>query len=158
MTLYEINAALEALVDEETGELLDYEAFDNLLMERDEKLENIGLWIKDLRAEAAALKAEKEALAKRQRTAENKAERLASYMQMMLAGEKFKTSKVAVSYRTSKSVEVEDGFVDWAVSNGDQYLRFKEPEVNKEALKEALKNGEEIPYVGIVEKVGVVIK
>lgn len=41
MTLYEINEAMLALVDPETGELMDYEAFSALNMAREEKLENI---------------------------------------------------------------------------------------------------------------------
>ena len=157
MTLYEINSELLNLIDEETGEVLDYERFVELNLARDEKIENIGLWIKDLKAEASALKAEKDALAKRQKTAENKAERLTNYLQMMLEGEKFKTARLSVSYRTSKAVEVDDRFVDWAVRFGEEYLRFKDPEVDKVALKEALEKGE-VPHAALVERVGVVIK
>lgn len=157
MTLYEINSEMLNLIDEETGEVLDYERFVELNLARDEKIENIGLWIKDLKAEASALKAEKDALAKRQKTAENKAERLTNYLQMMLEGEKFKTARLSVSYRTSKAVEVDDRFVDWAVRFGEEYLRFKEPEVDKVALKEALEKGE-VPHAALVERVGVVIK
>lgn len=157
MTLYEINSEMLNLIDEETGEVLDYEKFVELNLARDEKIENIGLWIKDLKAEASALKAEKDALAKRQKTAENKAESLTRYLQMMLEGEKFKTPRLSVSYRTSKAVEVDNEFLKWAMSNGEQYLRFKEPEVDKTTLKEALEKGE-VPHAAIVERVGVVIK
>ena len=157
MTLYEINSEMLNLIDEETGEVLDYEKFVELNLARDEKIENIGLWIKDLKAEASALKAEKDALAKRQKTAENKAESLTRYLQMMLEGEKFKTPRLSVSYRTSKAVEVDDRFVDWAVRFGEEYLRFKEPEVDKVALKEALEKGE-VPHAALVERIGVVIK
>lgn len=157
MTLYEINSEMLNLIDEETGEVLDYERFVELNLARDEKIENIGLWIKDLKAEASALKAEKDALAKRQKTAENKAERLTNYLQMMLEGEKFKTPRLSVSYRASKAVEVDNEFLGWAMANGEQYLRYKEPEVDKTAVKEALKKGE-VPHAALVERVGVVIK
>ena len=84
MKLYEIDRELEALlsnVDEETGELLiDPEAIDALLMAKEDKIEGIALWIKDLRAEAAMVKSEKEALAKRQQVLENKAERTAAFL------------------------------------------------------------------------------
>lgn len=152
MTLYEINAAILSLIDDETGEVLDYERFLELNMAREEKIENIGLWIKDLKAEASALKEEKEALAKRQRSAENKAERLTNYLAMMLDGAKFKTPRLSVSYRTSKAVEVDDNFLAWAKENRHDLLSYKEPEVSKTAIKEALSNGEEIPYAEIVEK------
>ena len=62
MPLYEIDQSIKALVDPETGELLDYEAFARLQMEREAKLENIALWIKDLRAKAEEIKAEKAAV------------------------------------------------------------------------------------------------
>jgi len=158
MTLYEINEQMLNLIDEETGEVLDYEAFLELNMAKEEKLENIGLWIKDLKAEANALKAEKDALAKRQKAAENKAESLTRYLQMMLEGEKFKTPKLSVSYRTSKAVEVDDEFLNWAMAEGENYLRYKDPEVDKAAVKEALENGTEVPHASIVERVSVTIK
>jgi len=158
MTLYEINSEMLNLIDEETGEVLDYEKFVELNLARDEKIENIGLWIKDLKAEASALKAEKDALAKRQKTAENKAESLTRYLQMMLEGEKFKTPRLSVSYRTSKAVEVDNEFLSWAMANGEQYLRYKEPEVDKTSLREAIESGEEVPHASLVERTGVVIK
>jgi ssDNA-binding Zn-finger/Zn-ribbon topoisomerase 1 len=72
MNLYEIAAAITALVDPETGELLDFDAFDALNLERERKIENIGCWIKDLSAEAAAIKAEEDALKKRREALESK--------------------------------------------------------------------------------------
>ena len=73
MTIYEIDQAIMECVDIETGEIIDTEQLDKLQMERNTKLENVACWIKDLKAEAEALKAEKQALAERQRVAENKA-------------------------------------------------------------------------------------
>ena len=51
MTLYEIDDAILNCIDEETGEIIDAEQLDKLYMEKEEKLENIALWIKDLKAE-----------------------------------------------------------------------------------------------------------
>ena len=65
MTIYEIDQAIMNCVDAETGEIIDTERLDKLQMERDAKLENVACWIKDLKAEAEALKAEKQALADR---------------------------------------------------------------------------------------------
>ena len=42
MTIYEIDDALLSLVDGETGELLDFEEFERLSMERDKKIEGMG--------------------------------------------------------------------------------------------------------------------
>ena len=70
MTLFELNDALRNFnleIDEETGEILNAAELDALEMQRDEKIENIALWIKNLKAEAEAvkMKAEAEAEAKR---------------------------------------------------------------------------------------------
>ena len=59
MNLYEINEALYGCVDEETGEIIDAEKLEALSLAFDEKVENIALWIKNLLADAAAIKAEK---------------------------------------------------------------------------------------------------
>lgn len=106
MTIYEIDNRIAELIDPETGELLDYEAFASLQMEREAKLENMALWYKDLTAEAKAIREEEKALAERRKSAENKAERLKTYLDEALAGESYKTSRVAVSYRKSTALEI----------------------------------------------------
>lgn len=77
--LYEINesivAAFERGIDAETGEILSEKALEELAkleMERDEKVEGIALWIKNLLADAEVLKKEKRCLhsAKKQRKVE----------------------------------------------------------------------------------------
>ena len=74
MTLYEINQqiqkAIELGFDPETGEILDDSALQQLEIDRDEKVENICLFIKDLRAEATALDAEKKAMDDRNNAAQ----------------------------------------------------------------------------------------
>ena len=70
MKLYEIDNAILDCIDLETGEVIDTERLDALNMERDAKIENVVLWIKDLMAEANAIKVEKLALAERQKVAE----------------------------------------------------------------------------------------
>lgn len=81
MTLYEIDKALmdafDAAVDAETGEIIDEEAYVDFMqldMEKDKKIENVGLWIKDLKAEAEAIRAEELLLSGRRRAKENKLE------------------------------------------------------------------------------------
>ena len=73
MNIYDIDKAIEACVDKETGEIIDAEALDKLKMERDQKIENVACWAKNLEAEAKAIKEERMALAKRQLAAESKA-------------------------------------------------------------------------------------
>ena len=80
MNLYEIDNAILECVDMETGEIVDTEKLAALQMERDQKIENIGCWIKNLNADAKALKEEKDNLAARQKAVENKAASLKEYL------------------------------------------------------------------------------
>lgn len=153
MNLYEIDAAILGCVDVETGEIFDIDKFEELSMTRDAKVENICLWIKNLKAEAEALKAEKEAFAARQKTAENKMESLKRYMTNYLEGTGFESAKVKVSFRKSESLEIDEGVII-----PDEYLRFKEPEVNKTELKNALKHGTQIEGVRIATNYNIQIK
>lgn len=146
MNLYKINSLLLDLVDEETGEILDFEKFQKLCLAKETKLENMALWIKNLRAEAGALKAEKDTLAERQKQAENTAEKLARYLSEMLGGQAFKTPKVVCSFRKSVSTQIQPDFINWAKANDCSLLKFKEPEPDKTAIKKALQSGVPIPY------------
>lgn len=153
MNLYEIDSAIMNCVDMETGEIIDMEALENLQMERDQKIENIGCWIKNLLADAKALKEEKDNLAARQKSAENKVASLKAYLSSYLNGEKFKTAKVAISYRKSDSVDISEGAVI-----PDEYLKYSDPTPDKIGLKAALKAGEKFPGISIVTSSNIQIK
>lgn len=162
MRLYEVNAALEELLnqqDPETGELTcDLDQLDALMMERDEKLEGLALYVKNADAEAKAIREEEKALAERRRALENKANRAKEFLDLNLSGEKFQTARVAVSYRKSKAVEInETAFWPWAVDH-TEYVRRKDPEPDKAAISAALKNGQEIPGAELVETLSMSIK
>lgn len=163
MRIYEIDAAIESLiansVDEETGEILvDPEQLDALQMERDTAVENLALYVKNLSAEASAIKAEEEKLAKRRKSTEKTAESAKKYLEYALRGEKFKTARVAVSYRKSAKLELADGFLEWAKLNAPELLRVKEPEADKDAIKAALKGGAVINGATLVENTSIQIK
>ena len=141
MSIYEIDASIIALVDGDTGEITDEEAYDALQMERDKKVENIGLFYKDLVAEAKAIKEEEAALAARRKAAENKAERLKNLLAYALNGDKFSTPRLKVSYRKSQTVELGEGFVDWAKHNMPDLLTYSDPKPNKTEAKKAIQAG-----------------
>lgn len=153
MTLYEIDQKLLDCIDLETGEILNEERLNELQMERNEKLEKVALWIKELNAEADALKAEKQAFADRQKAAENKAESLKKWLADALAGEKFKTTKVMVSFRKTKSVEVSDIF-----ALDENYVKYSEPTADKAAIKKAIEAGEIVKGAQLVEGTSISIK
>lgn len=153
MTLYEIDDAILNCIDEETGEIIDYEKLDELQIERETKIENVACWIKDLKAEAEALKNEKQALAERQKVAENKMESLKKYLAYALDGKAFKSTRASVSFRKSQAVEITDIY-----KLDENYLRYKEPEADKTAIKEALKAGKEVAGATLIENTSVIIK
>jgi len=153
MKLYEIDSEIMSLIDDETGEILDTDRFDELSGERDAKVENICLWIKNLKAEAEALKAEKDAFAHRQKVVENKMNSLKAFISQYLEGTSFKTTKVNVSFRKSESLEISDVY-----KIPEDFLKYKEPDVDKTALKNAIKAGASIEGAELVEKLNIQIK
>ena len=162
LSLYEIDFRLESLlllasgnfVDESTGEVLTKEMVDDLYMERETKIENCLLFVKNMNAEAEMIKAEIDNLTARMKACKAKAEWCKNYVANALAGEKFKTAKVSVTYRKSEAVELQGLIID--VPN--QYLKFKEAELDKTAVKKAIKAGEEVPGCVLVERSNIVIK
>jgi len=163
MTLYEIDGRISDLIengtDPETGELtVDIEALNALQMEREQKLENIALYLKNITAEAAAIKAESDALTERRRVLERKADKMRELLTTGLAGEKFTTPRVSVTFRKSKALELdEEKFLSWAAEY-PQFTRRKDPEPDKVTIKEGLKQGMTIPGAEIVEKMNIIVK
>lgn len=163
MTLYQIDTALheiiERSIDPETGELtIDPSELEALQMAREDKLENIALYYKNLIAEANAVKAEADALTDRRRVLERKAERMKTILTTGLAGEKFSTPRVSISFRKTSTLEIDlDKFMPFAGAY-PKYLRMKDPEPDKVAIKEAIKQGGTIPGAQIVEKRSVIVK
>ena len=146
MTLYEIDKRILDLIDAETGELLDYEAFEQLSMERGQKIENAALWIKEMAAEAAVIKHEETMLAERRKALERRTDDLKRYLAMATGGEKFSTPRCVVSFRRTQRVIPGDGFVQWALENNrDDLLKYTEPTVSLAAVKAALAAGEAVP-------------
>lgn len=160
-SLYEIEQSILDCIDTETGEIIDAEKLNKLMMEKEVKIENVALWVKNLLSDADAFKAEKDAFAEREKAARNKAENLKQWLSMALDGQKFSTSKVQISFRNSESVEIEDEkkFVDWAWDNErDDLLTYKDPTPNKTAIKQLLKSGKTLNGVSIVKNQNIQIK
>jgi len=152
-TLYEIDEEILNCVDMETGEIIDVERLGQLQLAREDKVEGIALWIKNLLSDADAIRSEEEKLAQRRKANENKAKNLKEYLSKFLNGQKFKTPKVSISYRKSESVEVTD------ISKlDDDYLKFAEPTVDKTKVKKALKASTVLQGVSLVENQNIQIR
>lgn len=156
MTLYELDKAIAdfELEVNEDGEVLNIDELDELNLAREQKIEGISLWVKNLEAEKEAVKHEKDNFADRERRLGKKIESLKGYLTYALDGQKFSTPRVAVSFRRSESVLVKDEYLI-----PDDYCEFtvtRRP--NKTNLKKALKDGKEIMGVELVEKQNISIK
>lgn len=160
--LYEIDQEILDCVDMETGEILDTERLDALQMERERKLEGVALWVKDLSAEAEAVKAEADKLTARKRALDNKITGLKMWLLMALDGQKLKTPRCNVYQTHSQKVSVADeteliSFLQ-TLEDPERFLRFKDPEIRKDEIKKALKDGTVIPGASLEETESVVIK
>lgn len=157
MKLFEIDEAIRNFdleIDEETGEVLNYDELEELNLARDKKVEGIGLWIKELTAEKEAVKKEKEGFAYREKVIGNKIDSLKNYLAYALGGEKFSTPRLVVSYCKSESVAITD-----EMKIPDEYCNFKvERKPDKTLLKKMLKQGKEIDGVTLTEKSNIQVK
>ena len=151
-TLYEINEQIAGLVDPETGEIADFEAFEKLNLDLDTKIKNIALWIVNLRSDAEQLEEQEKKFRDRKTAAKNKAESLKNLLDGFLSGEKRSYPEVVISYRKSEQVKVDDD-----ATLDDRFLRIK-TEIDKTALKDALKHGESIEGARLEVKNNIQIK
>lgn len=152
MKLYEIKEEYITLLEAiEAGEIPEEAIADTLEMvggELKEKADNIACLIKQELAEANAIKAEEIALAERRKSKEKAVERMKLYLteNLLAAGlDKVETARTKISFRTSKSVSVEDtdALIKYAMYN-PQVIKIREPEANKTEIKRLLESGENV--------------
>lgn len=134
--LYEIDSEILNCIDQETGEILDEERLSQLEMERDTKIENVALWYRNLLSDAEQYKAEKQRFEQLERSSLAKAGNLKEWLTYALQGNKFKTTRVNISYRKSDSVKINN-----AALVPEKYLVYNDPTINKTLVKKALKDG-----------------
>lgn len=159
MTLYEIDAAILALQNED-GEITDYEALDALVMERDQKLENVACWVKDLTAEAKAIREEEKALAERRQRTERKAERLKGYLAYALQGQKFSTARCSVGYRESTATVYDDEarLLRWLKRNKHKECYQTSTTLVRSGIGDLLKQGIAVPGARLEKKQNINVK
>ena len=167
MTLYEIATDYKNFIEAvENGEIPEEAINDTLesiqaLLE--EKADNIACLIKNMTADAEAIKAEETRLAERRRQKESTADRLKTYLSDMLikAGQtNLETARNKLSFRKSEAVTVENEaeFIRWAMDENRDLLTFKAPTISKTAIKKALAEGQAIDGVRIESKANLQIK
>lgn len=161
MTIYEVDQRILDLVDPETGEVLDTEAFLALNMERKKKLEGMALWYKETNALAKEIKDEISVLTQRKQAAERKAESIKRRLDDLLNGEKFETARCSITFRKTSYVDISDEAVlaSWAMENGhNDVLTYTPPKISKAEVKALIKSGVEVPQAQIVETLSMGVK
>lgn len=130
------------------------EALSKIEDERDEKAIRIACLIKNFRAEAAALKAEKLRLQTRQQAAEKTVQRLTRYLEQFLEpGTKIKDARAVIGWRKSESVHC------WSDPQmlPAAFQRVK-VEADISAIKTALKSGQDVAGTELQTKQNIQIK
>ena len=147
MNIYEIDQRISALVDGETGEILDFDEFAKLQMDRNQKIEYIALWTKNLEYQADAIRAEEIILSERRKNCERKAERLKSYLLDFMGSDKFETARCSVRVYKSKAILIDDPdrLVEWLNEAGHEDCIKTETKIDKRMITNLIKSGETIP-------------
>lgn len=161
MNLFEIDKKYTELfvntINPETGEIigehLDVDALQELAAERREKVENIGLFIKNEESKAKAIGDELKSLQARKKSHENRVEALKKYLLKFGGGETVETSRVCVKFSSGRESTVIDNPEE--VPESYRIYTFKP---NKTEIKKAIKAGETIPGAHIERKPSVSIK
>lgn len=167
MKLYELAADYEAFIAAiEAGEIPEEAIIDTLESIEsaiEDKVENIACLLKNLAAEAAAIKVEEDKLAERRKSKEKAHERFKAYLSdmMLKCGKtKFESARNKISFRKSDAVSIDDEekFLEWAAVEHDEYLTYKSPSINRTAIKKAIESGIKIDGAHIEIRQNIQIK
>ena len=142
-----------------------FDTLEGIEGEFDEKAESIAIYYKQLTAESKILKAEKDAIAKRQSQKEKQAESLKAYLlnsMQALGRKRIDMPKAVITVKNnapSLVIDDEISFIDWAQKNNFDYLlKYSMPDVKKNDVKALCKSGKEFPYVHMESKQSLNIK
>lgn len=159
MNLYDIKSEIEALFSkvDENGELPEdiAQQLEQLAITEHEKIENTGLYIKNLLSDANAIKNEVDRLNERRQSMTHKAERLKNYLSDYLTNnnkDKFSTARIDLRFRRSEQVHI---YQDADLPNTLWRVKL---EPDKAHIKELLKAGEIVPGAELIERQNLQIK
>ncbi len=161
MKLYEINREMTQLIesaDATTGEI-DSQAFDALALAKEVKQKNIVLFVNHLSSDSDAIEKEIERLSTMKKRTESSKEWLLNYLKQSMEFDgvdelDFVTFKAKIK-KNPPRLEVGNELID------EKFYKTKVVEtktLDKEAVKEAIKNGESVPGCSIVQGTRLEIK
>ena len=153
MKLFQISEELENLIDYETGEVLDIEAFENLKMERQDKLQNIALLYKNCKSDFKQLDELVKEYTARRNSCKKTMEWAKATLETELKGEKLTDEKKRFTtyYHSSTSTKTNMEILP------DEWKKTTVVPMTKE-IGEALKRGEKIEGAWLETNQSLVIK
>ena len=152
MKLYEIDEAILECIDEETGEVLDSEKLELLNMTREKKIEGVALWVKNLKAEEQAVKAEKQVFEERQRKLKSEILSRERYLAWALESLPFSTPKVQIKFSNSTRLKIID---ESQVPDEFKILNYT---ISKSEITRLIKTGAIVSYAQLEEHKNINIK
>lgn len=168
MRLYEIAddymRLMDAIENDDIPETALADTLESIVSLLEDKADNIACLIKNLMAEAEAIKAEEDKLKARRTAKLKRAEALTEYLSECLtnAGHtKIETARNVISFRKNPPAVTfvnEAAFIEWAKVHNDSFLTYAKPTVNKTAIKAAINSGEEIEGAYLESKLNIQIK
>lgn len=141
-----------------------FDTLEGIETEFDISVEATALYIKELIALANAIDIEIRKLELRKEAYKNRAERLKKYLLASMQNmnrKKVETARVVVTTRNnaeSVAITEESLFKEWAMEHDDSLLSYQKPKISKTAVKNAIKDGRDIPYAQLVRTQSVIIK
>lgn len=160
MNIYEIDAEISRILSQvdENGELPDSAIAElmQLQADRDTKVENAACMVINMTAEAKAIKEQETALAARRKSIENHVASIKKYLEYATDGNTFSSPRVQVKWSKSTAVEI-DPAVFWQ-NPAEMFIRRKDPEIDKTAIKQVLKEGGIVAGATLVERRNIQIK
>lgn len=141
-----------------------YDTLDGIEEGFEAKAENIACYLKQLSGELEMLKQQKAAFERRRKSKENQIEGLQNYLIRCMEKINRKSidapkAKITVKLNPEAAEVIDEAlFIKWAAANAPEYLRPKDPDINKTKLKTDLKLGKEIPLAELKRKKSLTIK
>ena len=117
------------------------------------KAENYAKVMKNLEGDLVAIKAEIDRLTSKKKTIENNIKNMKATLQsvMEVTGKtKFKTELFSFGIqKNAPSVVIDEQYIK---NIPEEYLKFREPEINKPAIKDAINNGVDLSGIAHLEQ------
>lgn len=166
MNLYELTEewqdAKAAMEVQDYDEQIIIDTLSGIECEIEDKADNYAKIIKMFEGDIETFKIEESRLAMKRKAIENRIKWLKAGLEnAMLVLDRKKIKTLLFDFTIQKnppSLKLADEFFEWAKENRDDFLRYKEPELDRKVILDALKGGEIIEGAEIVQSEGLRIK